>query len=605
MCGINGFNFVDKKIIKKMNNSLKHRGPDAEGSYFDKNLSLGHRRLSILDLSKKGSQPMTYANKKKSAIIVFNGEIYNYQEIRKVLQKKGYKFKSNSDTEVILASYLEWGFDCVNKFNGMWAFCIYDKQKNILFLSRDRLGQKPLYYYFNEGKFIFSSEIKGILQHKIKKEFSKDAIDLYFSMGFIPSPYSIYKNIYKLEARQNLIFDLGNKKIKKSYYFDYLEYKPIYDKGALIQEGKDLIKSATKYRLIADVPTGAFLSGGIDSSTVVSEIVKNLGRKHLTTYSIGFEEKYDETPYIEIMQKVLSVKHNHKYFQKGDFEEILKKIFYFYDEPLCDPSMFPTFMLSKFARESLTVALSGDGGDEMFGGYPRHKMASQMELIRKMPVPLREILIKLLAFKKMGKLSEGLRLSLLPAEDFFSEARIDIYKPEIYKKISKNNFKECLKLSKGDLTEATILMDRYFNTMGDNYLAKVDRASMAFSLEVRSPFLDYRFLEYASKIPSKWKASKFNEKILLKEIIKGLIPDKIINRKKKGFTPPIEKWLLKKKYQKQLDYAVNDLFNKKIIDENWVKFYKERILGKKDQIAKTYQIRLFLFYGWWKYWKHN
>ncbi len=602
MCGINGFNFVNRKILKQMNNSLKHRGPDAEGIFFNEQVSLGHRRLSVIDVSKKGSQPMTYTNKKKSATIVFNGEIYNFKEIKKELISKNYKFKSNSDTEVILASYLEWGFDCVNKFNGMWAFCIYDKQRNILFLSRDRLGQKPLYYYFDKEKFIFSSEIKGILKHKVKKEFSKDAINLYFSQGFIPSPYSIYKNIYKLEARQNLKFNIKKNTLEKNYYFNYPEYRPIYDKKRLIRESRELIKSATKYRLIADVPTGAFLSGGIDSSTIVSEIVRDLGKRHLTTYSIGFDGKYDETPYVEIMRKTLNVKHSHKYFQEKDFKEILKKIFYFYDEPLCDPSMLPTFMLSKFARESLTVALSGDGGDEVFGGYPRHKMASQMELIRKLPISLRKILIKLFAFKKVEKLSEGLRLSLLPKEEFFSEARSDIYKPEIYKQLSKKNFRECLKLAKGDLTEATILMDRYFNTMGDNYLAKVDRASMAFSLEVRSPFLDYRFLKYASKIPSKWKASKFNEKILLKKIVKNLIPDEIINRKKRGFTPPIEEWLMKDTYQTKLDNALDDLFDKKIIDGKWVEFYKKRVLGKNDQIAKTYQMRLFLFYEWWQYW---
>ncbi len=585
-----------------MNDSLRHRGPDAEGSYFDDGISLGHRRLSVIDLSENGAQPMTYTHGERTATIVFNGEIYNYKEIREKLKKVGYKFKSNSDTEVILASYLEWGNDCVSEFNGMWAFCIYDKQKSVLFLSRDRLGQKPLYYYFHDDKFIFSSEIKGILKHKIETKLSEDAINLYFSSGFIPSPYSIYNNIYKLEARQNLIFDLRKREIEKNYYFNYPEYNPSYDKKSLIREGRELLKSATRYRLISDVPTGAFLSGGIDSSAIVSEIVKNSEKKNLATYSIGFEEEYDETPYIKIMQKVLNVKHNHKYFKENDFKEILKNIFYFYDEPLCDPAMFPTFMLSKFARESLTVALSGDGGDEMFGGYPRHKMASQMQLLAKIPSPIKTFLIKVLIFNKTKKLAEGLRLSLLPKDEFFSEARTDIYKPEIYKKLAKKNFGECLKIAKGNLTEATILMDRYFNTMGDNYLAKVDRASMASSLEVRSPFLDYRFIEYASRIPSKWKASITNEKILLKEIIKDLIPDKIINRKKKGFTPPIEKWMLKPEYQKRLTFALKELSNKKIIDDKWMNFYGKRILGQNDQIAKTYQIRLFLFYEWWKYW---
>jgi len=303
MCGINGFNFVNKKILKQMNDSLRHRGPDAEGSYFDDGISLGHRRLSVIDLSENGAQPMTYTHGERTATIVFNGEIYNYKEIREKLKKVGYKFKSNSDTEVILASYLEWGSDCVSEFNGMWAFCIYDKQKSVLFLSRDRLGQKPLYYYFHDDKFIFSSEIKGILKHKIETKLSEDAINLYFSSGFIPSPYSIYNNIYKLEARQNLIFDLRKREIEKNYYFNYPEYNPSYDKKSLIREGRELLKSATRYRLISDVPTGAFLSGGIDSSAIVSEIVKNSEKKNLATYSIGFEEEYDETPYIKLCKK--------------------------------------------------------------------------------------------------------------------------------------------------------------------------------------------------------------------------------------------------------------------------------------------------------------
>ncbi|MFA4960751.1 MAG: asparagine synthase (glutamine-hydrolyzing) [Candidatus Pacearchaeota archaeon] len=605
MCGINGFNFKNAKILKKMNQVLVHRGPDSEGTFFDKNISLGHRRLAIIDLTKDGNQPMEYSHKGKKAIIVFNGEIYNFQEIREELKKKGYLFRSNSDTEVIVASYLEWENNCVNKFNGMWAFCIYDPQKEILFLSRDRFGKKPLYYYFDGKKFIFSSEIKGILEHEVKKKLSKDAVDLYFSMGFVPSPFSIYEGVFKIEAMQSLIFDIKTRELKKFYYYECPHYNPVFDKRKLITEGRELLRDAVRLRLISDVPTGAFLSGGIDSSTITSEMAIQTKRKDLQTYSIGFEGEYDETPYIHTMRDYLKVKHNHKYFKKEDFEKGLKDIFYYYDEPFADYSMFPTMTLSRFARETLTVSLSGDGGDEIFGGYPRHKMAAQMVLLQKVPKIFRKMLIFFIdkiCVKNLSKLLDGLKLSLLSKEEFFSEAREEIYKPEIYKKINRKNFEKCLRLANNDLIESTILMDRYYNTLADNFLCKVDRASMGASLEVRSPFLDYRFLEYSAKIPSKWKASIFNEKILLKEIVKGLIPDKIINRKKKGFTPPVDRWILENKFIKDIEFGIKKLYEKKIISEEWKNFYEDHILKRKDLISNNYKIRMFLFWKWFNYW---
>lgn len=600
MCGINGFNFLDKKIIQKMNDSIKHRGPDAEGVYIDRSASLGHRRLSILDLSENGKQPMYYNNKGREAIIVFNGEIYNFLDIRKELEQKGYKFKSNSDTEVILASYLEYGFDCVNKFNGMWAFCIYDLNKKILFLSRDRLGKKPIYYYFDGKKFIFSSEIKGILCHSVKPLLDSDAVDLYFSLGFIPSPYSIYKNIKKVEARQNLVFNLKEKKLYKNYYYEYPKYSPINDKQKLIDVGRELVKDAVRLRLISDVPLGAFLSGGLDSSTVVAEMINFVDKKNTNTFSIGFEGKYDESKYINIVKDFFETKHHHKYFEEKDFKDILEEIFYYYDEPFSDPSMFPTLFLSEFTRKDVTVSLSGDGGDEIFGGYPRHKVAAQLIFMKKVPIILRRALLNILP---NSRLKQGIKASLLDLEQVYSESREDVYKPEVYKKIMSEKLKECLNLSGGDLIEAMILMDRYFNTLPDNYLTKVDRASMASALEVRCPFLDYRLIEYASKIPSELKASKSKNKILMKEIIKGIVPDEIINRKKAGFTPPIGEWLTKKEYMDEIQSALEELNKKSVISDEWKSFYEQRILKNNDLMSQNYKIRLFLFKRWFDYWK--
>jgi asparagine synthase (glutamine-hydrolysing) len=599
MCGINGFNFVDKKILKGMNDSLKHRGPDGKGEFFDaKNkASLGHRRLSIIDLSNNGSQPMNYTHKGKNAVIVFNGEIYNFSEIKEELSSKGYKFKSTSDTEVILASYLEWGKECVKKFNGMWAFCIYDPKKKILFLSRDRVGKKPLYYYFDKKRFIFSSEIKGILKHKIKKEICNDSVDLYFSLGFIPAPYSIYKNIFKLEQRQSLIFDLKNKEIKKEYYYEWPEYNPTNNQKELKKEFEIIIEDSTRKRMISDVPLGAFLSGGLDSSTIVN-FAKKFNSK-INTYSVGFEGKYDETSNIKTLVGKFNTLHHHKYYYEDDFNEELKDIFYYYDEPFSDPSMFPTIFLSKFAREKLTVSLSGDGGDENFGGYPRYRMARQIEILKKIPKIFRKLLLKI---PLNYKIKEGLKLSLKLREEFYSEARSDFYKPKISQELLSKKLSSCLNKTEGNLVEAVRRMDIEFYTLPDNFLTKVDRASMANSLEIRCPFLDYRILEFSMRIPSKYKTSFFRDKVLFKKIIKEFLPVKIIRQKKKGFTPPINEWISKKKYSRKLSEIIKKLEDKKVLSKEWIEFYRKKILLKNSIVENNYKIRLFLFNEWYNYW---
>ena len=599
MCGINGFNFIDKSVLKKMNSSLTHRGPDAGGDFYDiKNkVSFGQRRLAILDLSENGAQPMTYKHQKKVVTITFNGEIYNFQEIRDELKSKGYKFNSTSDTEVILASYIEWGKDCVKKFNGMWAFCIFDPQKSILFLSRDRVGKKPLYYYHDKDKFIFSSEIKGILSHKIKLELNKDAIDLYFSLGFIPAPYTIYNNISKLEQRQSLMFNLKDNSLNKEYYYEWPDYSPVDDRQKLKKEFDSLMTDSVRLRMISDVPLGAFLSGGLDSSTVVN-YAKKFNDK-INTYSIGFDGKLDETKNIEILRKHFDTNHHHRYFREKDFRDMLKDMFYYYDEPFSDYSMFPTRMLSKFAREKLTVSLSGDGGDEIFGGYPRYKMAYQMELLRKTPKIFRKILMIL----PFSRLREGIRLSLLPKETFYSEARQEYYKPKIAKEILNKKLKECLKKTKGNLVEAIRLMDIEFYTLPDNFLAKVDRASMINALEVRCPFLDYRLVEYSMKLPTEYKVSLFKEKTFFREIISKFLPKEIINKKKQGFTPPIGEWMKQKKYSKELPNILMTLLERNIISDSWCDFYKNNILPKDTLVSNNYKARLYLFYEWCKYWK--
>lgn len=603
MCGINGFNWKDKNLIKKMNSCLIHRGPNQKGIYSNSTISLGHTRLSIIDLSIKGKQPMYDSTKK--VWIVFNGEIYNFQSLRKELREKGYIFKSKTDTEVIIYSYIEWGFNCVKKFNGMWAFCIYDIRKKILFLSRDRVGQKPLFYYFDGKKFIFSSELKSILKHKIKREINKDAIDFYLTIGFIPSPLSIYKQVFKVEPRQSIIFDIKKKKISKLYYYKPSAYKPTYKKKKLIEEGRTLLKDATRLRLISDVPVGAFLSGGLDSSSVVSMMSNFLGIKNLHTFSMGFEGIYDETHYINLARNMYQTKHHHEYFKEKHFNELLNKIPYYCDEPLDDYSGFPAYKLSKSARKNVTVLLSGDGGDEIFGGYPKYCHAARIEFIRKFPKWIRQSLYWILPNIKKYKIrviKELLRDSFIPPERFYSENNnYFAYVPSIFKKWSSEKLKEILKISNNNFLEAIIKYDLFYNDLGDKFLVKVDRISMANSLEVRSPFLDHRFIEYSAKIPVKWKINSFKTKILMRHIIKPLVPKKLLNLKKKGFIPPTKEWINKKEYLDEIKEGIEKLHYEKVLNNNWYTFYKTKVLSTNHLLC-IYKIRLLLLWRWWKIW---
>jgi asparagine synthase (glutamine-hydrolysing) len=625
MCGINGFNWNDKTLVQSMCTAVKHRGPDDSGIYFDENISFGHVRLSIIDLSKKGHQPMGL-NKDNEAIyedakldtaeliIIFNGEIYNYQEIRSSLEKSGVKFQTGSDTEVILKSYRKWGAACVNRFNGMWSFSIYDKTKNLLFCSRDRLGVKPFYYYYDKKHFVFSSELKGILQTKskdIKFVLNNDAIKFYFAIGYIPAPMSIYKNTFKLEAGHNLIFNLKTSSIKLTKYYEIPDFKPVNNKQQLISEGKEILYDATRLRMIADVPVGAFLSGGLDSSSIVGAMSKYTKLKNLHTFSIGFDKKYDkgkydETKYVKIVKNYFKTNHHHYYFKEKDFEDTIKDYIEMYDEPFADYSGFPIYKVSKMARAKVTVALSGDGGDEIFGGYTSHLMGARLSLIRKTPRLLRKLGAIIPAKKNLNEtaslylLKEALALSLKDKKSFHSKTLPDeSYKPEIFQKWSEYKLEYCLKKGNNNLSEALRIYDLLYNTLQDNFLVKVDRASMQAPIEVRSPFLDYRFIEFAQRIPSKWKVSPTKTKILMREIIKDIVPKEIINRGKQGFEPPLDKWILREKHMKYMEKRVNTL---KDIDADLYDFYKNKVMKENNKFHNIYRIRLFLFLKWQDRW---
>ncbi|AEH06051.1 asparagine synthase (glutamine-hydrolyzing) [Methanothermococcus okinawensis] len=640
MCGINGmirFNGdIEIDELSSMNESIKHRGPDDDGVFvyngIDYSVGLGHVRLSILDLSEKGHQPMGYVVENDKIIyndndlnnadivIAYNGEVYNYLELK---EKYHLKTETGTDTEIILKLYAKFGFDCVKEFNGMWAFCIFDKRKNIIFCSRDRLGIKPFYYYFNENskEFIFSSELKGIISVKPvnkKENINKDAVGLYFALGFIPSPYSIYKNVFKLESRQNLIFDLNSKEIKKNYYWELPQYNPIHDKNKLIEEGKKLLYDAVKLRMRSDVPVGAFLSGGLDSSTVVGVMKEYTDLKNLHTFSIGFEGKYDETPYINIVKDYFKTNHHHHYFKEEDFEELIDKYSWIYDEPFGDYSGFPTYKVSEMAKQFVTVCLSGDGGDEVFGGYKFHLISKRIEYLKKIPISVRMIFFNILNNNLLKKnptfylIKEAIKLSLIKNyEKFYSELLDGDFIISSNGKIwIEKNLKYCLNKTNSQLSESIRVFDLLFRTLSDNFLVKVDRASMANALEVRSPFLDYRFAEFSQKIPNEYKVDFFKTKKLMRKIIKDILPDEIVNRGKGGFEPPLDKWILDDKYRGFLENGLNIL--EALGLKSLAKFYKNKIFGlnqkyiknaiKDNKICSIYKIRLFLFAKWWERW---
>lgn len=614
MCGINGFNFNDVNLIKRMNESLKHRGPDGSSYYNCDILTLGHTRLSIIDLSELATQPMTYEFNNQKYIIVFNGEIYNYLEIKNRLLKTGkYAFSSTSDTEVLIASYIEWGEKCVHEFNGMWAFAIYNVQNSRLFLSRDRLGVKPLYYFSKNGKFIFSSELKGILEHKNFFEVSQsaislDSVDLYFSLGYIPAPFTIFSEIAKLEGGWNMNVDLLSGEIISKYkYYIFPVSDPTFSKEELILEGKNLLIDSVKLRMRSDVDVGAFLSGGLDSTSIVSVMSSFTDIEKLHTFSIGFDElKYDETKYINIAKDYFNTNHHHHIFDEVDFAQNIDNYSHFFDEPFADYSALAGLKVSQLASMHSKVVLSGDGGDEVFGGYPIYNVGVVFDKLIQLPYSIRKILssaINLLSIRShwIIKLQELIELSLSEKKYFYAKLlESQRYKPMIYQEWTSKNLDEALNFGNNSMPEGLRIFDLIFNTLSNNYLTKVDRTSMSKSIEVRSPFLDYRFVEFSQKIPSYLKVNLNDTKILMKSIISDLIPEEILLRKKMGFTPPIHKWMYRFLTQDRFETCLSYLKN---FNPELTTFYKNVYYKADFSSNREYElIKLILFVNWYEYW---
>jgi asparagine synthase (glutamine-hydrolysing) len=576
MCGIIGgySKILNREISEKMRDTLKNRGMDDCGLFFDerKNIFLGHRRLSIIDLSEKAKQPMNISDKKGNNLVIsYNGEVYNFEEIRKELEKKGYSFKSNSDTEIVLNSYLEWGKECVEKFKGMFAFAIFDYKKNKFLLFRDRFGVKPLYYYFNNSDFLFSSQLKGILEFpNFKKELNFSALSFYFQFGYIPAPLCIFKNVYKLESGCILEISLSDLKIKKEKYWYSEKYfsveKTKKNKKELMIELEEILMKSFDYRMKADVDVGIFLSGGIDSSLITTLLSKNY--HNLKTFTIGFENKeYDEAEHAKKIAKFLGTEHYQYYYSENDFLGMADIFGNAFDEPFGDISAFPTLFLSKFAKEKVKVSLSGDGGDEMFLGYDKYFALNKW---MKYPHSIKTIgknILNSLGTNTFGRVysflsktlpllpnysnfrSKLLKLANLPENEGLQgifQSSGSYWKASEVKEILGKNFSFSIdnffKEEDFDNFSQMQLWD-IKNYLEGDILVKTDRASMFYGLEAREPFLDEKILEFAGKLPNRLKYNKGKGKYILRELLSKNLPKKLFNRPKQGFTPPIEKWV--------------------------------------------------------------
>ncbi len=624
MCGIAGFiyqnknNKAEEKLLKEMLSLIVHRGPDEDGVYIDDNVALGMRRLNIIDLNT-GSQPIF--NKNKDRVIVYNGEFYKFNNYREKLKNK-YDFKTKTDTEVILYLYEEYGEEFVNKLNGMYAVSIYDKRDDKLILVRDRVGIKPLYYTLTaKGTLVFGSELKTILKHpEVKREVSPQALEYFLTLEYIPAPLSIFKNIKKLPQAHYLVYSNGKIRLQR-----YWRIKPETIKGdesQYIETLDKLFESSVKERLISDVPLGAFLSGGVDSSSVVGKMRK-IGVEPLLTFSIGFKEKsYNELPFSEKVAKIFKTKHYTEYVTP-DIISLIKKLIVYMDDPIGDFSIFPTYLVSEITRKKVTVSLSGDGGDELFAGYEHYIAQKIGNILDK--IPLSKIPFKIMPYffppsktkkgfvnrvRRFGKgigLSSGLRhfrwmvfLTLEQKRRLFS----DNIKKEL--DLSREiNEREPLKeifdyAKKFDSINGELYID--FNTyLVDNILVKVDRMSMATSLEARVPILDHELVEYAFKIPGKYKLKGLTTKDIFKKAALKMLPKEIVYREKQGFSIPIKNWLkneLKPMLLKTL--SEENIMRTGFFNYSEVKRYTEEHLAGKDNHSHILW-GLLLFHIWYGY----
>jgi asparagine synthase (glutamine-hydrolysing) len=590
MCGIAGFlhfdneRTADKNLLERITNVLIHRGPDGSGYYCNHAIALGHRRLSIIDLAT-GHQPMF--NHDKSLAIVFNGEIYNYIELREELKKWGHHFTTDSDTEVILKSYEQWGFDCQNKFNGMWAFALWDERKKRLFISRDRIGEKPLYYSLHDSTFIFGSEIKSILAYGVSPAPRLELTELYFSLGYIPAPYTFYKHISKLQAGHYLIISEG--RIQEKMYWDFPsleEGNMMDDKKQVYETFENLLHDAVKIRMRSDVPFGAFLSGGLDSSSIVA-LMSEISPKPVQTFTIGFKEKmFDESKLAREVAQQFKTNHHEEFLQPESFDESLQKVAHQFDEPFGDSSAIPTGNVSRIAREKVKMVLTGDGGDEVLSGYNSHlveKFAQQYQVVpsflrSKLPALVSHVgelaggnaKYKIKQVAKALEFSNQTFMSRLISKSWCNPQQLNQLIAPHEKQIKLPDFL-------GDFFSKYPVQDPFYKLMlfqtkillPDDFLTKVDRMSMAASLETRVPFLDFRLVEFMAQVHKNIKMQGYERKSVLRNTLGKRLPPSLLKAPKRGFSIPLRDWFKAAPFEGRLQNlaSANLGLNQQIIKE--------------------------------------
>ncbi|MEP7076296.1 MAG: asparagine synthase (glutamine-hydrolyzing) [Acidobacteriota bacterium] len=621
MCGITGFinangAAADSELLAAMNCAIEHRGPDEDGFYFNENVGLAMRRLAIIDLAG-GQQPIH--NSDKTKWIVFNGEIYNYRELREQLNARGHKFYTNSDTEAIVHLYDEYGPDCLQHLRGMFAIAIWDETDKSLFLARDRVGKKPLLYSHQaNGDLIFGSEFQALLQHpSISREVDPEAIDSYFSYLCIPAPQTAFKEIRKLEPGHWMVWKNGEIKTERYWLPNFSKKIKISEEDA-IEETTRILRESTKLRMISEVPLGAFLSGGVDSSTVVALMAQESDTP-VKTFSIGFEEAdFSELKYARIVAEHVGAEYN-EFIVKPNALEILPTLVRHYGEPYADSSAIPTYYVARETRKHVTVALNGDGGDESFAGYERHAAMLVAERYQRIPKFVRGALIETplnavptselkrsrfrdaKRFLKVAKLAKSERYFRWTS-GFDPEAKREIYTREFSDAVGKQRSSDYVDkwfatANGSGLLDATLLND-LMHYLPNDLLVKVDIATMANSLEARSPFLDHKLIEFAASLPESLKMRGFRTKPLLKKVAARLVPTEVIYRRKMGFGVPVGKW-----FRGEMKQFVRDvLLDKSSLDRGIIrreaieKYVAEHTAGERDH---SYQIWSLLMLELW------
>ena len=596
MCGI----YITTKQLgtedaKRKIESMRFRGPDYTGIHQFSNIVLGHLRLSIIDLDARSNQPMKFGD----LLIVFNGEIYNFLSIKKELEDLGHVFMTTSDTEVLLHGYKEWGEDIVPRLNGMFAFTIYDAEKQTLFCSRDRLGVKPFFYYWKEGVLEICSQLRPIADGK---KINPAAISMYLDCTYIPSPFTIYEDVHKLPPGNNLYIDLksGTLKVKEYWNLSTVNTSTISYEEAK-EQVHNLLKDAVKIRLNADVPFGSFLSGGIDSA-LVSAIASKISPTKVKTFSIGFEDpRYDESKIAAQYAKILETEHTETICKPEHILEMIPKLIEVYDEPFGDSSALPSLLLNKVTKRYVTMALSGDGGDESFMGYLYFDWVKNFQKLIKIPYPIRKIISYTLIGNILGPRTYSLRKILrTPSGDDFIAGVFIGYNSLLNKPNLSwlSHYHKAFSWARNLFQRAADVNIKLWLENDSN--VKVDRASMAFSVEVRSPFLDYRLIEYARKLPIFYRYGNGIKKKILKDILKEYIPEEVFNQPKRGFAVPIGSWIrneLKEEFITNLsDGFLNQVPNLNV--KKFKKMYSDHLEGKHDYAS--YIWRVYVLSKWYQ-----